>query len=182
MASEYDLALFREAQAQACQAMEDQLKGLPDVKGTKYIEMGRYEMEVRQSNIIGKPLVVIHISRFSCAKRKVPVPSISRGNNHVKFRYRIFLKGEGSAIYFYFLVLQTMLFFLKLKLIILIAEYRYRIPVFEKAEYSAANRYTERYVFSFLQVWYQSPYPEEYTILPKIYICEFCLKYMKSYR
>ncbi len=28
-------------------------------------------------------------------------------------------------------------------------------------------------------VWYQSPYPEEYTTLPKIYICEFCLKYMK---
>jgi hypothetical protein len=46
MASEYDLALFREAQAQASQAMEDQLKGLPDVKGTKYIEMGRFEMEV----------------------------------------------------------------------------------------------------------------------------------------
>ena len=32
------------------------------------------------------------------------------------------------------------------------------------------------------QVWYQSPYPEEYTVLPKIYICEFCLKYMKAYR
>ena len=47
MASEFDLALFREAQAQACQAIEDQLKGLPDVKGTKYIEMGRNEMEVR---------------------------------------------------------------------------------------------------------------------------------------
>ena len=28
-------------------------------------------------------------------------------------------------------------------------------------------------------VWYQSPYPEEYTTLPKIFICEFCLKYMK---
>ena len=28
-------------------------------------------------------------------------------------------------------------------------------------------------------VWYQSPYPEEVTTLPKIYICEFCLKYMK---
>ena len=28
-------------------------------------------------------------------------------------------------------------------------------------------------------MWYQSPYPEEYTVLPKIYICEFCLKYMK---
>ena len=28
-------------------------------------------------------------------------------------------------------------------------------------------------------VWYQSPYPEEVTTLPKIYICEFCLKYIK---
>ena len=46
MTSEYDLALFREAQALACQPMEEQLKGLPDVKGTKYIEMGRYEIEV----------------------------------------------------------------------------------------------------------------------------------------
>jgi hypothetical protein len=47
MASDWDLALFREAQAKACQAIEDQLKGLPDVKGTKYIEMGRFEIEVR---------------------------------------------------------------------------------------------------------------------------------------
>jgi len=75
LTSEYDLALFREAQAQASEKIEDQLKGLPDAKGTKYLEMGRYEMEV----------------------------------------------------------------------------------------------------------WYQSPYPEEYTVLPKIYICEFCLKYMKAY-
>ena len=74
LASNYDLALFREAQAKASLEIEDQLKGLPDVKGTKYMEMGRNEMVV----------------------------------------------------------------------------------------------------------WYQSPYPEEYTILPKIYICEFCLKYMKA--
>ena len=33
-----------------------------------------------------------------------------------------------------------------------------------------------------MEVWYQSPYPEDYTVLPKIYICEFCLKYMKAYR
>jgi len=32
-----------------------------------------------------------------------------------------------------------------------------------------------------MEVWYQSPYPEDYTVLPKIYICEFCLKYMKAY-
>ena len=31
-----------------------------------------------------------------------------------------------------------------------------------------------------MEVWYQSPYPEEYSILPKLYICEFCLKYLKS--
>ena len=74
LVSNYDLALFREAQAKASKEIEDELKGLPDVKGTKYMEMGRNEMVV----------------------------------------------------------------------------------------------------------WYQSPYPEEYTILPKIYVCEFCLKYMKS--
>jgi len=74
LVSNYDLALFREAQAKASKEIEDQLKGLPDVKGTKYMEMGRNEMVV----------------------------------------------------------------------------------------------------------WYQSPYPEEYTILPKIYVCEFCLKYMKA--
>ncbi|XP_078672814.1 histone acetyltransferase KAT7-like isoform X1 [Branchiostoma floridae x Branchiostoma belcheri] len=31
-----------------------------------------------------------------------------------------------------------------------------------------------------LDTWYSSPYPEEYARLPKLYICEFCLKYMKS--
>ena len=29
-------------------------------------------------------------------------------------------------------------------------------------------------------MWYQSPYPEDYTCLPRIFLCEFCLKYMKS--
>ncbi|XP_076472732.1 histone acetyltransferase KAT7-like [Babylonia areolata] len=28
--------------------------------------------------------------------------------------------------------------------------------------------------------WYSAPYPEEYARLPKIYLCEFCLKYMKT--
>jgi len=28
--------------------------------------------------------------------------------------------------------------------------------------------------------WYSSPYPDEYARLPKIYLCEFCLKYMKT--
>ena len=31
-----------------------------------------------------------------------------------------------------------------------------------------------------MTTWYASPYPEEYACLPKIYICEFCLKYMKT--
>lgn len=31
-----------------------------------------------------------------------------------------------------------------------------------------------------MDVWYQAPYPEEYTHLPKLFVCEFCLKYMKS--
>ncbi|XP_038060368.1 histone acetyltransferase KAT6B-like isoform X2 [Patiria miniata] len=31
-----------------------------------------------------------------------------------------------------------------------------------------------------LQTWYSSPYPQEYARLPKLFLCEFCLKYMKS--
>ncbi|XP_061174965.1 histone acetyltransferase KAT6B-like isoform X3 [Saccostrea echinata] len=31
-----------------------------------------------------------------------------------------------------------------------------------------------------IQTWYSSPYPQEYAKLPKLYICEYCLKYMKS--
>ncbi|KAJ8317051.1 hypothetical protein KUTeg_004955 [Tegillarca granosa] len=31
-----------------------------------------------------------------------------------------------------------------------------------------------------MMTWYSSPYPEEYARLPKIYLCEFCLKYMKT--
>ncbi|XP_030751236.1 histone acetyltransferase KAT7 [Sitophilus oryzae] len=71
---EYDLKLFRDAQAMASEKIEEDLKSLPSTKGTKYIEMGKFEMEV----------------------------------------------------------------------------------------------------------WYQSPYPEDYARLPKLYICEFCLRYMKS--
>lgn len=77
------------------QVIEEQLKGLPDVKGTKYMEMGRHQMEV-----------------FNFLK------------NH---------PDDNNTIL----------------------------------------------TFSYVKVWYQSPYPEEYTVLPKIYICEFCLKYMK---
>ena len=31
-----------------------------------------------------------------------------------------------------------------------------------------------------IRTWYSSPYPQEYAILPRLIICEFCLKYMKS--
>ncbi|KAJ3331004.1 hypothetical protein HDU76_004308 [Blyttiomyces sp. JEL0837] len=31
-----------------------------------------------------------------------------------------------------------------------------------------------------VQAWYAAPYPEEYNQQPYLYICEFCLKYMKS--
>lgn len=31
-----------------------------------------------------------------------------------------------------------------------------------------------------MDTWYSSPYPEEYVQMSKLYICEFCLKYMKS--
>jgi histone acetyltransferase MYST2 len=72
--SEYDLKLFQEALAVASEKIEDDLKCLPHVKGTKYIEIGKYEVEV----------------------------------------------------------------------------------------------------------WYQSPYPEDYARVPKLYLCEYCLRYMKS--
>ena len=31
-----------------------------------------------------------------------------------------------------------------------------------------------------IKPWYFSPYPQELTAEPVIYLCEFCLKYMKS--
>ncbi|KHN84969.1 Histone acetyltransferase Tip60 [Toxocara canis] len=31
-----------------------------------------------------------------------------------------------------------------------------------------------------MQPWYFSPYPQELTVLPCIYLCEFCLKFLKS--
>ena len=31
-----------------------------------------------------------------------------------------------------------------------------------------------------IDTWYPSPYPADHTHLPKLYICEFCLKYFKS--
>ncbi|XP_073978907.1 lysine acetyltransferase chameau isoform X2 [Rhodnius prolixus] len=72
--NKYDLKLFQEAQAVASEAIEEELRQLANVNCTKYIEMGKFEMEV----------------------------------------------------------------------------------------------------------WYQSPYPEDFARLPKLYICEYCLRYMKS--
>ena len=31
-----------------------------------------------------------------------------------------------------------------------------------------------------LETWYSAPYPQEYAGLPMLFICEFCLKYVKS--
>ncbi|XP_057336051.1 histone acetyltransferase KAT7 isoform X2 [Microplitis mediator] len=31
-----------------------------------------------------------------------------------------------------------------------------------------------------MEVWYQSPYPEEFARAPKLYLCEYCLRYAKS--
>jgi len=31
-----------------------------------------------------------------------------------------------------------------------------------------------------IRTWYTAPYPEEYSLLTKLYLCEYCLKYMKS--
>ena len=31
-----------------------------------------------------------------------------------------------------------------------------------------------------IRTWYSSPYPQEYAMQPMLYLCEFCLKYMKS--
>ena len=44
-------------------------------------------------------------------------------------------------------------------------------------EYRIKNMEMGRFEIS---TWYSSPYPEEYARLPKIYLCEFCLKYMKT--
>ena len=72
--SEWDLQIFREAQADTSEVIEQHMRGLPDTRQTRYLEMGSFEMEV----------------------------------------------------------------------------------------------------------WYQSPYPDDFSTLPKIYICEFCLKYHRS--
>ncbi|WAR21480.1 KAT7-like protein [Mya arenaria] len=48
---------------------------------------------------------------------------------------------------------------------------------FDNQEYRIRQLEIGRYEIS---TWYSSPYPDEYARLPKIYLCEFCLKYMKT--
>lgn len=61
----------------------------------------------------------------------------------------------------------------------------------EKAEHEMTQHYqrcdNQEYRIRKLEIgryemttWYSSPYPDEYARLPKIYLCEFCLKYMKT--
>ncbi len=33
-----------------------------------------------------------------------------------------------------------------------------------------------------IDTWYFSPYPEEYGKVPKLWVCEYCLKYMRLER
>ena len=47
----------------------------------------------------------------------------------------------------------------------------------EANEYRIATLEMGRYE---MDTWYTAPYPEEFRRLPKIYVCEFCLKYMSS--
>uniref|UniRef100_T1JJM7 Histone acetyltransferase n=1 Tax=Strigamia maritima TaxID=126957 RepID=T1JJM7_STRMM len=74
--------------------------------------------------------------------------------------------------------------------------YDYDLALFKEAQARAAEDMVENQLKSVpennkgissiimghyeMDVWYQSPYPEEYARLPKLYLCEFCLKYMKS--
>ncbi|KAG4070739.1 hypothetical protein HA402_010965 [Bradysia odoriphaga] len=46
LVSDYDLQLFREAQARSSEKIEEELKDIQTGKGTKYIIMGRHKMEV----------------------------------------------------------------------------------------------------------------------------------------
>ncbi|XP_074647160.1 histone acetyltransferase KAT7-like [Tubulanus polymorphus] len=47
----------------------------------------------------------------------------------------------------------------------------------DKQEYHIKGIEIGRYE---LNTWYSSPYPEEYSRLEQLYLCEFCLKYMKT--
>lgn len=74
-ASEWDLKLFREAQALASEDIESSLKGLPDAKAIKYIEMGKHEMEV---DLLGTYLILYeNIYSFVRYGTKVRILKIS---------------------------------------------------------------------------------------------------------
>lgn len=97
--SDYDLQLFREAQAIASEKMEMDLLKLPPERGTKYVK--NYE--------------------------------------------------------------ELLLFFVGIHVIIF----------FFSPRYITMGRHN-------MEVWYQSPYPDDAARLPKLYLCEFCLRYQKS--
>lgn len=92
---DYDLQLFREAQAQASERIEDELKDLPVGKGIKCVG----QLSIR---------LMLYLTAFS---------------------------------------------------------------IFDR--YISMGKYK-------MKVWYQSPYPDDAARLPKMYICEFCLRYQKS--
>ncbi|XP_057314256.1 histone acetyltransferase KAT6A-like [Hydractinia symbiolongicarpus] len=52
----------------------------------------------------------------------------------------------------------------------------------EPANTSGNVRFPPRIEFGRYEIetWYSSPYPQEYASAPKLYLCEFCLKYMKT--
>lgn len=49
-------------------------------------------------------------------------------------------------------------------------------------QYDAQTRLPQEIEFGryAIQTWYSSPYPQEYATLQKLFICEFCLQYVKS--
>lgn len=49
-------------------------------------------------------------------------------------------------------------------------------------QYDANTRLPQEIEFGrySIQTWYSSPYPQEYATLQKLFICEFCLQYVKS--
>lgn len=71
---EYDLQMFRDAQALASERLEQELKSLPSTRGTKSIEMGRFEMEVWYLLL----MVSTDMRHFACnLVRTGPIPKIS---------------------------------------------------------------------------------------------------------
>ena len=50
------------------------------------------------------------------------------------------------------------------------------------AQHSARARTPPMIEFGKYEIttWFSAPYPQEYAMLPKLFLCEFCLKYMKS--